>query len=161
MKKEEPIRIAIMALILAVFLGIKQSIPKDKTFEFITMELTLKVISNVFFSVVLIIFIFYLLSLALFFGYKNGFKPKIFGFLHDLAITLTIAIVFLGFAITSVIWLVINFPDYIKPGLTTNLILGISILLATILSYKNLSAYIDEIGIYFLKTIRKIIKRLN
>jgi len=144
-ENKETIRLMIMTLILAIFFGIKQSIPYDKTFEFITIELTLKVISDVFFSTVLIIFILYLLSLALFFGYKNRFKPKIFEFLYDLAITLTIIIVLLAFAIIGVILLVMNFPNYVRPGLTTNLILGISILLVAIFFSKNLSIYIQNI----------------
>lgn len=151
MDNKETTRIAIMTLILAIFFGIKQSIPLDKTFETITMGLTLKVISEVFFSIIFIIFIFYLLSLALFFGYKNKFKPKIFEFLYDLAITLTIILFFLAFVIIGVILLVMKFPNYVKPGLTTNLILGISILLVTIFFSKNLSSYAHKIENYFLK----------
>ncbi|MEK6757511.1 MAG: hypothetical protein AABX88_00130 [Nanoarchaeota archaeon] len=140
-KDNETTRIAIIALILAIFFGIKQSIPSEKTFDFITIEVPLKVMSSIFFQIVLILVVIYTIILALNFGHNNKVKPNISGIFYDLIITLTAIIIFLTLSFVGLIWLIGNFPNCISPGLLTNGIVWVLILMCGVFFHKNLKNY--------------------
>lgn len=157
MKEEnkEITRITIMAAIVAFFFGIKQAIP-DKTFEIITMEFSLKFLSNIFFQLLLWMYLVYFFVLALNYGYKNRIYPLGRKFLFDFIITMTIIITFLTFSIIGVIQLVIKFPQFIQPGWKTNFLLLGSVLISAIFFLNNMSHYIKKATYLIQKRLNKV-----
>lgn len=143
-KNQETIRITILAVILAIFFGIKQGILQEK-FDVINMDFALKFLSINFFQLLLLFYLFYFLILALNYGYKNLIKPKWQGFIFDFIITFTIIVIFLSLAIMGTIQLVIFYPDYIQAGWKTNLLISLSIVLTTIFFCWNLKEYFKKI----------------
>jgi hypothetical protein len=144
MDKQETMRITIMAGILAIFFGIKQSII-EQTFKEINMEFSLKFLSDIFFQLLLVIYLFYFLILALNYGHKNLIKPKWVGFLFDLIVTATIVIIFITLSIMGLIQLMVSFPQYIQAGWKTNLIIVGIIVLSAIFFSKNLKYYPEKL----------------
>jgi len=137
---KEGLRIAIMAGILAIFFGIHQAIPKG-SFDTITMDFALKFLSINFFQILLVVYIFYFLILALNYGYNNAIKPKWDKFLFDFIITLTIIVIFLTLSIVGTIKLVIAFPNYIQAGWKTNTLIYGSIILSASFFLINMKGY--------------------
>ncbi|MEK6909338.1 MAG: hypothetical protein AABX23_04780 [Nanoarchaeota archaeon] len=144
MNNEETIRITIMAGILAIFFGIKQTITEE-TFEIINVKLSLKFVSNIFFDFLLWMYIVYFLVLALNYGFNNRIKIKYEGFIFDFITTSTIVLIFITLSLLGIIKSVVAFPEYIQAGWKTNFLILASAVLATIFFLRNMSNYFKKL----------------
>ncbi len=111
---EEMLRLAIIALLVAIIFGILQYFPEDKKFEVIEMGVTLKVIAIVMLKTVMpLTFGVYLMFLGLNSRYNtiNKFK-KLQEFFYNLGIDLTIFVILFSSLITLLIWFLLKFPQF-------------------------------------------------
>jgi hypothetical protein len=144
MENKETFRVTILAGILAIFFGIKQAIPQA-TFDTITLDFSLKFLANIFFQILLWIYILYFLILALNYGDKNKIKFKWIGALYDFIISLTVLVIFLTLALIGIILLVMHFPSYVQAGWKTNLLFLIVFIIGAVFLTKNLSYYRNKL----------------
>jgi len=151
MMEIETTRMTILAGILAIFFGIRQSIP-ETTFEVISMEFSLKFLSTMFFQILLWVYLIYFLILALRHGHKNLVKPKWTGFLFDIIVTMTTMVCFLTVSVLGTIQLVTLFPQHIQAGWKTGILLIGLLFIAAIWAAYNLRTYLRDLASYTAKS---------
>ena len=89
-------RTSVSVLILAIFFGILQYIPQDKTYNFFTIETGLKVMAMSFFNIVLLLFLIYFILIAINLGYglEETIPKKYLKGLYNSAVLTTFLIIF-------------------------------------------------------------------
>ena len=102
-------RVSVIALILAIFFGILQYIPQDKTYDLFIIETALKVISITFFQIVLFFFLIYFILLAINLGYgmENIIPEKLLGRFYNISVLIIFFIIFMVIGFGLILNLVI------------------------------------------------------
>lgn len=125
-------RIANSAIILAILFGIIQTIPSDKKYNFLGIEASLKVIGQVSFQSVLLIFLIYfiLIGINLAYGMRNSIPAWFLKFFYNTAILFSFLIIFyvIGFAF------ILSLLNYLPQTWIVNLMITFLIITAVIFS---------------------------
>ncbi len=147
--KKEPLRLAVLGLLVAIFFGII-TYTKDKLYDKISLEVILKVISTTFFAVALPFFILYLLFLSLDLSY-NVRKRKFFKifkeFLFDASLGILLTIIFLAIMFFILIQIVILEPSLI--GSFSNIYVILILIIGFILLMKFINPSLKQLTEYF------------
>lgn len=124
MENKDLQRISVIALILAIFFGILQYIPQEKTYDSFILETALKVISNTFFSLVLILFLIYIILIAINLGYdmENIVPTKFIKAFYNFSILITFFIIIFTIGFGLLINL-IGIISFLTPKLASGILI--------------------------------------